>query len=295
MVNMPVKTDGIYSALFSPVTKTDELDIQALKNLIRYEIDHGIEGLYCCGSSGEALLLSKEERMKVVEVVAEETAGKIPFIVHTGALGTREAISLSQHAEKMGASAVSLIPPIYYNYKQSEISQYYKDVVHSIDLGVIVYNIPQFTGISFSKDNDLLKEDRIVGIKHTSMNLYELERMHQVFSDKTIFNGFDEIWLYSMAAGAKATIGTTVNICPPIFKGIQKAFLEGQLAEAARLQSKLNQFIEILVKINVFPAAKYCMTLLGIDIGPCRKPFDLLTHDQKGAIKGALDLISDYL
>jgi len=295
MVNRPVKKDGIYSALFTPVATNGDLDAKALKNLVRYEIDHGVEGFYCCGSSGEALLLEKEERMKVVEVVAEEAGGKIPFIVHTGSLSTREAVALSRHAQDMGASAVSLIPPIYYKYNPAEINGYYLDVVEAVDLDVIAYNIPQFTGISFSKENELLKNKKIAGIKHTSMNLFELERIQQAFPEKTIFNGFDEIWLYSMAAGATATIGTTVNICPPLFKEIKKSYLEGDMNEAKRLQSILNQFIEALVKVNIFPAAKYCMTLLGVDIGPCRKPFSDLTAEQKGVVKSALDQISDYL
>lgn len=295
MVGTPINAHGIYSALFTPSSQTGVLDTTALRNLIRYELNHGVEGLYCCGSSGEGLLLDKEERMAIVEVVSQEVNGTIPFIVHTGSLGTKEAILLSQHAQESGASAVSLIPPIYYNYNQNEISGYYQDVMDAIDLGVIVYNIPQYTGISFSKENATLLSDQIVGIKHTSMNLYELERINQAFSQKILFNGFDEIWLYSLTAGASATIGTTVNICPSLFKEIKRSYGKGDLEEAKRLQSLLNEFIEALVKINVFPAAKYCMTLLGVDIGPCRKPFDALTDGQKSSIKTALDRLSDYL
>ena len=124
------------------------------------------------------------------EVVAQEVGSKVPFLVHTGALSTREAVALSKHAQKSGASAVSLIPPIYYKYKQEEIFQYYKDVVDSVDLGVIVYNIPQFTGISFSKENNILADEKIVGIKHTSMNLFELERMKQAFPKKNYIQRF---------------------------------------------------------------------------------------------------------
>ncbi len=295
MVKTGLNKTGIYSALFTPADSSGNLDVPVLRDLIRYEMKHGIEGVYCCGSSGEALLLSTDERKKLVEVVAEETSGNIPFIVHTGALSTRDAIELSTHAQTCGAAAVSLIPPIYYNYSPEEIAGYYGDVVKAVDLGVIVYNIPQFTGISFSKENKLLCDEKIIGIKHTSMNLYELERIKQAFGNKTIFNGFDEIWLYSMTAGATATIGTTVNICPPVFKAIRESALAGDMDKAKQIQSMLNGFIETLVKVNVFPAAKYCMALLGVDIGPCRKPFSLLTGDEKTIIKDALDLISDYL
>jgi N-acetylneuraminate lyase len=295
MVEKPFRENGVYSALFTPFTDKGELDLLKLRQLVRFEMNQGVEGFYCCGSSGEGLLLEQSERMAIVEAVASEVGKALPFIVHTGSLGTREAIALSKHAQQCGAAAVSLIPPIYYHYSQKEISGYYEDVVNAIDLGVIVYNIPQFTGISFSKDNPLLDNEKIVGIKHTSMNLYELERISQAFPAKTIFNGFDEIWLYSMAAGATATIGTTVNICPKVFGLIRQAFLKGDMATAQAIQHDLNAFIESLVRTGIFPSAKYCMTLQGVDVGPCRKPFGTLSEGEKAQVEQALAKMQKYL
>ena len=295
MVGKSFREDGVYSALFTPFTDNGELDLLKLKQLVRFEMNQGVEGFYCCGSSGEGLLLDQSERMAIVETVSSEIGGAVPLIVHTGSLGTREAIALSKHAQQCGAAAVSLIPPIYYRYSQKEVAGYYEDVVNAIDLGVIVYNIPQFTGISFSKENALLANEKIVGIKHTSMNLYELERISQAFPQKTMFNGFDEIWLYGMAAGATATIGTTVNICPKVFGLIRQAFLKGDIAKAQAIQHDLNAFIESLVRTGVFPSAKYCMTLQGIDVGPCRKPFDILSGEEKGQVEQALAKMQKYL
>jgi N-acetylneuraminate lyase len=268
-----IKKDGIYAALVSPCSDQEKLDVAKLRALIRFELEHGVDGLYCCGSSGEALLLDTAERKTLVEVVAEEVGGKIPFIVHTGSLSTRNAIELSKHAEDNGAAAVSLIPPVYYKYTGDEIAQYYRDVMGAINLGVVVYNIPHLTGISFSKNTDFLKDSQIVGIKHTSINLYDLERICRAFPDKTVFNGFDELWLCGLLSGATASIGTMVNICPKMFKRIQDAFKRQDIPTARELQQILNDFIEIIVEAGVFPAAKYCLTLLGIDVGPCRKPF----------------------
>jgi N-acetylneuraminate lyase len=295
MVENAYRKDGIYSALFSPFTDSGELDIARLRELVRFEMKHGVEGFYCCGSSGEGLLLDQQERMVVAETVAEEVSGKVPFVVHTGSLGTREAIALSRHAQECGASAVSLIPPIYYRYGQSEVNGYYEDVVKAVDLGVVVYNIPQFTGIAFSKGNPLLSNERIVGIKHTSMNLYELERISRAFPEKTLFNGFDEIWLYSLVAGATATIGTTVNICPKAFVQIREAYRSGNIDRARNIQHQLNDFIESLVSVGVFPAAKYCMALQGLDIGPCRRPFERLTPEGKNQVKQAMESMEPYL
>lgn len=295
MVVSTPKQSQIFSALITPMHESGKLNLPALKALVRHEIAHGVEGFYCCGSSGEGLLLDTSERMAIVDTLSEEIGESVPFIVHTGSLSTNEAITLSKHAQHSGAQAVSLIPPIYYHYSEEEVQHYYEDVANAVELGVIVYNIPQFTGISFSKKNPLMKNPKIVGIKHTSSNLYELERLSQAFPEKTLYNGFDEIWLYSMAAGATATIGTTVNICPKLYFEIRKAFLAGDMPKAQALQHTANDFIETLVGQGIFPATKYCMELQGLEIGHCKKPFDTLTVEKKQIVKTALHKIEPYL
>ncbi len=288
-------TPGVVSALITPMREDRSIDFKNLEKLVQYEMEHGSEGFYCCGSSGEGLLLSVEERMKIAATVADVCKQKVPLYVHTGSLGTKEAIELSVHAQKVGAEAVSLIPPIYYHYSQKEVETYYLDVANAVDLGVIVYNIPQFTGISFSKDSAVMHNDKIIGVKHTSMNLYDLERLGQAFPKKILFNGFDEIFLYSLTAGAHSTIGTTVNVCPSLFAAIREDFLNARISEAQQKQHLLNNFIEAMVKEGIFSAVKYCMTYLGTPSGPCRKPFKELDDGAKLRIEGALRRIEAYL
>jgi N-acetylneuraminate lyase len=287
--------NGIYAALFTPFNNRGEMDIEKLRTLVCFELDRGVEGFYCCGSAGEGLLQDAEERKKVIETVAAEVGDKVPFVVHTGALSTRIAIDLSLHARQCGAAAISLIPPIYYHYSAEEIAQYYMDVVNAVDLGVIIYNIPQFTGISFSKKDVFLKDPKIIGIKHTSVNLYDLERIREAFPDKIIFNGLDEIWLYSLSAGANAAIGTMINVCPKLFKQIREEFRKGEIPKAQGLQHILNGFIETITTVGIFPAAKHCMALQSIDVGSCRKPFIPLSEDNKKQVERALKKIKNWL
>lgn len=292
---LPINRNAVYAALFSPQGEHGELKLDVVRELIRYELAHGVEGFYVCGSSGEGLLLDLEERKELAQTVAEEVAGKVPFIVHTGSLSTRQAIELSQHAETLGAAAVSMIPPIYYNYTPDEVMGYYEDVIHNVGLGVIIYNIPQFTGISFSKDSKLMYDPRIIGIKHTSMNLYDLERIAQAFPEKVIINGHDETWLFSQVAGATALVGTTVNICPKLYASVRDNFRAGNIAKAQEEQHMVNDFIEALCKAGIFPAAKYCLTLLGVDVGPCRHPFLPLDEERKKMTENALSKLEAYL
>ena len=295
MVKKEFLRSGIYSALITPYDKDGAVDAAMLRKLVKYELDKGVEGFYCCGSSGEGLLLSNDERKKIVEIVLAEVGAQVPVVAHVGSLSTQNAVNLAKHAEKAGVCAVSAIPPIYYHYSQDEINAYYLDILQAINIGLIVYNIPQFTGISFTADNPLLKNKRILGIKHTSMNLYDLERIGKLYPEKILINDFDEIYVSSLAAGASATIGTMVNVCPVLHLKIREAFFKGNTEQAHALQSKLNDIVQVFVKASVFPAAKYALALQGFDVGYCRKPFATLTGEHKKSIEFAMRDIADIL
>ena len=280
-------TPGIYAALVVPMFQNEEINYPALTKLVEWEIERGVEGLYVCGSSGEGLLLSVNERKQVLEKVMEATAGKVPVIAHTGTIRTDDVIELSQHAEKSGVTGVSMIPPYYYRFSNSEISAYYRDVMDRVNIPVIIYNIPAFTGITFNGAGfgELLSDKRIGGIKHTSTNMYDLERMKSAYSGKVFFNGYDEVFLSGLAAGADAAIGTTINLFPDIFKRIRSCFKAGENEQAALEQSKINGIVETFVDAGIFNAVKYSFTLLGIECGSCRKPFLSLDATAKKRIE----------
>ena len=144
----------IWSALITPTRADESLNLDALEQIVDRQIQDGVEGFYCCGSSGEGLLLTLEERKQVVEHTIRAAAGRVPVIAHVGTIRTKDVIELADHAMKAGAVAVSMIPPYYYKFSMDEIMGYYEQVIQALPgLPAIVYNIPQFTGVEFSKDN----------------------------------------------------------------------------------------------------------------------------------------------
>lgn len=285
--------EGIYAAMISPMTENSELNLAALRSVVRWQLERGAEGFYVCGSSGEGLLLSLAERKLVLETVIDEVGGTVPVIAHTGTIRTGDVIELSTHAKDTGVAAVSMIPPYYYNFRQEEIISYYEDVMRAVEIPVIIYNIPAFTGIAFTRENsdNLLAHPRLAGVKHTSMNLYDLERMKAAYPEKVYFNGYDEIFLSGLAAGATSAIGTTVNLFPELFKEIRTLYLAGNMEHAAKLQHTINTVIEVFVNVGIFNAVKYVFTLQGIDCGSCRRPFLPLSDEQKQRIVALLDAL----
>ncbi len=283
---------GVFSALVTPMHGDERINYAALAEIVRLQIDDGAEGFYCCGSSGEGLLLSLDERKQVLETVVKAARGARPVIAHVGTVRTADVIELARHAMDSGADAVSMIPPYYYKFSTEEILGYYRQVLGAVPgLPVILYNIPQFTGVSFTKENagELLALPSVIGIKHTSTDLYGLERMKQQFPDKIYYNGFDEIFLSGLAAGADAAVGTTINLYARTFVGIRDSFLAGDMARAARLQSLVNHRVEVTLRAGIFSAVKYGFGRRGIDCGPCRSPFKPLTAQDKKELDALFD------
>lgn len=285
MVN--AKFERIFSALVVPTAADESVSFDSLRRLVECELADGVEGFYCCGSSGEGLLLTLQERKAILECVLDAVAGRVPVISHIGTIRTADVISLARHAKAAGADAVSMIPPYYYKFSMEEIFGYYEDVIRAVPgLPMILYNIPNFTGVEFSKANAsrLLDNPAVIGVKHTSTNLYSLERMHAAYPDKILFNGYDEQFLGALSMGATATVGTTVNCFAPLFLKVRELFKQGHMEEAQKVQNAINLRIEEMCRYGIFPAAKYMMTRKGVPCGSCRAPFAPLSEEAMAAL-----------
>lgn len=261
----------------------ESLNLDALPGLIEYELSTGVEGFYCMGSSGEALLLSVEERKQALEAIVRIVNGRVPVIAHVGTIRTQDAISLARHAAGVGVDAISMIPPYYYKFSMDEITRYYEDVCAAVPgTGIIVYNIPQFTGIEFNAENAgrLLSNEQIIGIKHTSTNLYSLERMKSAYPNKLFMNGFDEQLIGALSMGADATIGTTVNVFAPLFLEARRLFSSGENARAFAIQREIGLCVETMCQVGIFSAVKHVLTKRGVPMGACRRPFHALSPEE---------------
>lgn len=275
-------TEGIYPALITPFTKDDKIDKKTLCDVIDVLISKGISGFYVGGSTGEALLMSLQERMDVLETAVGHVLGRVDVIAHIGCQHTQDSIQLAKHAQKAGAAAISSLPPIFYKYSLRELEQYYLDIAGAVDVPLILYNAPALTGVSFNAKNtaNLFANSKVAGIKFTAHNLFEMQRVIVAFPGKTIINGHDELFLNTMVMGVRHAIGSTFNFMPEKFVQMQKLFKEGKLEEAYQVQNTVNTIVEGLMEVGVFRGVKGMMRLLGMPVGDCRKPFAPLDADE---------------
>ena len=287
-----MKLGGIVPALVTPYDGEGKVNYEMLKKLVEVLLEDGADGFYVTGSTGECFLLSEEERIKITATVAESVNGRVPIVTHVGMIGAAQAAKLAKEAERAGATAVSSVPPFYYNFKLEELVRYYTAISDATTLPVMVYNIPRYSGVIINADNlgEIKKSCRVEGIKYTDSNLYELERIRTRYPEMTVMFGQDESFLYALPVGVNGAIGSTYNFMLKKFKRIWNAYHEGRLEEAEKIQHEACRIIDALLQVRDITAVKYLLGRKGIVCGDCRSPFSPITEAQKQLLDGIGDL-----
>lgn len=266
---------GIYAALLTPFDQYGQVNLKEMKKLVRYLIGKGIDGFYVAGSSGETFLLSLDERKRVLEAVLEENNGEKTVFAHVGHISTEFARDCAVHARQAGADAVSAISPFYYKFTAEEVKQYYFDIMDAGDLPMFIYNFPSQSGFSLTSDllDELCANGHVAGVKFTSNEFFQMERMKASHPELTLFNGFDQMLLSGLAAGADGGIGSTYNVLAPVIREIYDGFLNGDMDTARRSQARVNEVISITRKYGTLKCLKAILQMEGIEMGEMRRPF----------------------
>ena len=285
------KLKSIIPALLTPFTSDNRINHSVLRELVRLDIDKGVTSFYVCGSTAEVFLLSSDERKSILETVVDELANNCGIIAHIGSISQDEAIDLAKHAKRNNVDAISSIPPFYYPFSFEEIKSYYYNIVDKVDLPMIIYLFPGFSGVNMDEDHifQFLCDDRFVGIKFTYNDFYLLNRIKTIYSNKLVLSGLDEMFISGFAAGADGAIGSTFNFMADQFINIKKTYEEGKHEEAIKLQSAVNQVIKVLMRVGMLPGEKEILNILGLDFGICRKPFKAISEEEHEMLKVALN------
>lgn len=278
-----MKISGIMPALVTPYEKNGTVSLSELRKLVRALLADGADGFYVCGSTGECFLLKDEERKAIVETVTEEVNGRVPVIAHVGAIWADQAADLAKHAASCGVTAVSSVPPFYYKFTYEEIVNYYKILSDATELPVVIYNFPAFSGVFINSQNigQIMSCCNVGGLKYTDHNLFELEKIRRKYPELTIMYGHDEVLLNALPIGISGAIGSTFNAMTPKYQRVMKAYEEGDLEEASKVQHEASSIVESLVKAGVFRGVKYLLRRKGIECNGCRSPFRDLSEEEK--------------
>jgi len=286
---MKEKIYGVFPALLTPFNEKGNVCKKRLKKLVKFLISKGVDGLYICGSTGEGLLMSVDERKMVAEIVKETVENKVKIISHIGCLNTKDAVELAKHSEKIKLDGVSSIPPIYFRYRFEEIYEYYKNIAEATSLSFLIYYIPSTTGVVLSNDKiaELSKIKNIIGLKYTDTDFYLLQDLLLKVKGKWIaLSGSDQMFLPGLTMGTAGCIGSTQNVLPEIFVEIYKNFKEKKIKKAMELQKRITIAVSLLKKYGGMYAWKTALKFRGVDVGFCRKPMkEKLNNEEEKRFK----------
>ena len=255
---------GALSAIVTPFSD-GAIDEVALRDLIESQIGAGVGGIVPCGSTGESATLSHLEHEQIIRITIEQTKKRVPVVAGTGSNSTAEAIRLTAAAREMGADGALLISPYYNKPTQEGIYKHYKMIAQSVDLPLLIYNIPGRTGSNILPETmgRLCEVRNIVGVKEASGSMDQISDIHRICGDRlTILSGDDSLTLPLMALGAKGVISVITNVMPREMGAMVSAALEGNYTRAREIHYQMLPLMRALfIETNPIPV-KHALSLL---------------------------------
>lgn len=272
------KYKGVIPAFYACYDDDGKISIERTKAFTKYLMGKGIKGLYVCGSSGECIYQSKEERKLTLESVMSVAKGKIAIIAHVACNNTADSQELASHAESLGVDAIAAIPPIYFKLPEHAIAKYWNDISAAApNTDFIIYNIPQLAGVALTMPlfNEMLKNKRVIGVKNSSMPVQDIQMFKDAGGENcVVFNGPDEQFISGRLMGADGGIGGTYAVMPELILKADELFKTGRLIEAQAIQYDICRIIYAMGAChgNLYAVMKEILKRKGIMLGGVRAP-----------------------
>ena len=275
MPHTPIR--GIITPTITPLKPNGDINPAMIRPLVDFLIDRGISGIYPLGSTGEGPLFSIAERQAIAEAIVKAVAGRVPVIVHTGAITTAETIALTRHARDIGADAASVLTPWYYRLSEAALESHYRAVYEALpDFPIYLYNLPAFTGnnLSLGLVTRLASEyEHCAGLKDSSGDLQTMFAANHLRDGS--FNtciGPDMLILAGLSMGLDAAVSGHSNMLPELLVGLYEASVAGELERARELQRRLKTAGEVIASAGGMPLFKALLAERGLPVGGMRAP-----------------------
>jgi N-acetylneuraminate lyase len=293
------KIDGLIAAPFTPYLPNGEINTEIISDYAEKLKNDGLKGVFICGTTGEGMLLTNEERKSVAEKWVEHNSKEFKVIVHVGTTSSKQSKELAEHAQQIGAYAIGSMGPLFLKPgKVEELVAFCAELASGAPkLPFYYYHIPSVSGIDLSMPNFINCASSQIpnfrGIKYTHNNFMEMQQCLNMDDGKwDILHGFDELLLAGLSLGAKGAVGSTYNYMAPLYNQIIANFENGRIDEARKKQALSIKVIEVLIKYGgAVVAGKALMQYVGIDCGPCRLPLKNLNEKSHKNLSNEIDSV----
>ncbi len=284
------KMQGVITAMTTPFLADGNVDFPALTRHADFLIDAGVHALYPCGTTGEMLLMTIEQREAVAECVVARAAGRVTVFIHTGALRLEDTIRLAGHAAKIGADGIGVVTPSFFGLTQRELVGFYKAVNDSLPAGfpMYLYNIPQCAAndLSAAACAEIAQLSNVVGLKYSYQDMHRtLDYMQAGGAGFSLLVGFDRLLLAALAIGCDGTVSGASTVFPEPFVAGYNAYQRGDFEEARRNMWIANDIVNILragSRLSYFKAAQ---TMRGLPGGHVHAPLLDVTEEERTALR----------
>lgn len=288
---MPIfKGAGV--AIVTPFTQDDKVNFEELGKMIDFQIAGGTDAIIICGTTGESSTLTHEEHDECIKFAVEHTAGIVPVIAGTGSNSTAEAIRLSTHAQNNGADALLLVTPYYNKATQKGLIQHYTAIANSVDLPIILYNVPSRTGVNILPQTavTLAKNVKnIVAIKEASGNISQVAELAALADGCIdIYSGNDDQVVPLLSLGGVGVISVLSNVMPKLTHDMVMSYLNGDVKLSRQLQlSVMNLNKALFCEVNPIPV-KEALNMMGWNAGAVRSPLCEMEPQHKELLRKEL-------
>ena len=293
---MQTEFQGLFPAIITPMTADGELNEDAYRKVMEFNIRAGVDGFWVAGGTGESVLLDDEENCRVAGIVADQSQGRVKNIMHVGAPTTERSAKMAEHAAKVGVEAICCVPPFFYRRSDDEIVEHYRIVASAADLPLFLYNLPSATGVEITLDLARKIQEKVPqlkGLKHSSSAFGSVRAFAKMGLNCLIGNC--QLMLPALTLGASGCVDGPPNMVPKYFVEIWHAYRENDLKRAELAQDDASEVVQQIFSCGggFHALAKVVLgQRLGIDCGDPRQPAFPLTSKQKDAVSCCLKLLS---
>ncbi len=270
---------GTATALITPFTEDDKVDVDALCNIVDMQIANGVNALVALGTTGEPSTLSPDEKKLVLNVCKKQANGRIPLVAGVGSNDTKKAIEACKDAQNIGVDGLLVVTPYYNKCTQDGLVEHYGAIAEATSLPIVCYNVPSRTGVNMlpeTFERIARKHQNVVAIKEASGNMEQIQKCIRLCPDMVI-SGDDALTVPTMAMGGVGVISVASNVCPKYVSEMTKFALDGDFDKARKMQLALLPLISALFcEVNPIPVKK-AMALKGYCRGKLRLPLTEMT------------------
>lgn len=278
-------------AIITPMDKSGKINYNVLGEIIEYQIEKHTDAIIVCGTTGESATLSDEEKKDIIKYTVDKVGGRIPVIAGTGSNNTKHAVYMSKVAEKLGVDALLVVTPYYNKTSQSGLIEHYKQIAGSVNLPIILYNVPSRTGVNIKPETylELSKINNIVATKEANGDISSIAKTISLCKDNlAIYSGNDDQIIPILSLGGLGVISVFANVCPFECHEIAARYFSGDLNQSRELFIKsIDLMNELFCDVNPIPV-KEAMNILGFKCGDCRLPLVHMSEENANKLKAAM-------